>query len=537
MCTCLKRKFKVSAANTTRPATPVVEISIIPEEETKASHDSPSSLRSIPRQSSGSESSGYFTPPQAERPSAGSLADKSLERPESVKAVTPLDSPRIQSATSNTIIENQTSFDDSQKEEDPVEYIEVIEAVPPKETEDNITQETVQPKPQDISMEDNLRTNHFGEAIEREDIDEVDRKGSCPSINDFELNARPIAENRNWSKSELNLQKSLPIIIDRKNINSAPLIKDIVNNNFKNETEETPSNGPTHICNNTNINITIPLSGTLIQEEEGHTEPTLVRRLSKRYSQVPVLKKPVAKVTKTEGSAKASSKQKTDIVHDVLDQMASPEWETIMTGLRNLGKLAKSNHELIDPHMHAVCLSLSNHIKNLRSQVARAACQASKEMFVACPQKGLEIELEEIVGPLLHRTADTNKFLREDANNALSTMTDRISPAKVVMVLTTKGTTHQNAIVRGTTTRLLEQLVRSHGTEKIFSLGKDIRDRVILAGANALTEGSLETRKQAKALLRHMISHPNFQKALVEAVPPHTIRHIAKNLNSLKNSQ
>lgn len=81
------------------------------------------------------------------------------------------------------------------------------------------------------------------------------------------------------------MEKSLPIIVDRKNINSAPLIKDISsnNNNVPAEVEERVSAGPTHICNNTNINITIPLPGTLIQEEEIPPEPTLARRLSKRY--------------------------------------------------------------------------------------------------------------------------------------------------------------------------------------------------------------------------------------------------------------
>ncbi|XP_045479712.1 uncharacterized protein LOC123684474 [Harmonia axyridis] len=505
-------------------------------DKSRAPHESPSSLRSIQRQSSGSESSGYFTPPHAERQSA---AASPIQRPESViKAVTPLESPQRIGSSNNDAIETQTSTDEPPGEE-AVEYIEVINSIPlePKtekiETEPIQTKQEDNPASQDIHTEDQPKHH-----VSHEGLDEVDRNASYPSLSEFDLETtRPIVENRKWSKSEVNLEKSLPIIVDRKNINSAPLIKDISNNNITTEVEEKVLTGPTHICNNTNINITIPLPGTLIQEEEEDVppEPTLVRRLSKRYSQVPVPKKPAAK-SKTD-SARGSSKSKSDVLRNILQQMASPEWEVVMSGLRNLGKLAKTNNEIMEPHMHTICLSLSNQIKNLRSQVARAACQASKEMFISCPQKGLEAELEEIVGPLLHRTADTNKFLREDANNALNVMTEKIHPAKVVLVLTSKGTTHQNAIVRSTTTRLLELLFRMHGTEKLFSLGKDVRDRAILAGANALTEGSLETRKHAKALLKQMISYPNFQKALLEAVPPHTIRHIAKTLNSLKSSQ
>ncbi|KAK9875860.1 hypothetical protein WA026_009647 [Henosepilachna vigintioctopunctata] len=508
-----------------------------PLDKTRPSHDSPSSLRSNQRQSSGSESSGYFTPPPTERPI---VTTRSAEPPEKViKAVTPLVSPVVPNHNEKELIESETSRDEpvELEEEDVVEYIEVINRVPTTPTEEKISQDVQETIPQETPSKQDPEPNHEEDhPTEPVGTDEVDKKGSCPSINEFDLTVtRPIEDNRKWSKSELNLDRSLPIIVDRKHVNSAPHIKDIFNNNVTENIEETTVTGPTHICNNTNINITIPLPGSLIQEEQTVTEPTLVRKLSKRYSQVPIPKKTTPKAN-TETGVRSSSKTKTNIVHDVLEQMASQEWETVMTGLRNLGKLAKTDKEIIEPHMHEICLSLANHIKNLRSQVARAACQASREMFVACSQKGLEAELDEIVGPLLHRTADTNKFLREDANDTLDSMIKKINPTKAIVVLTTKGTTHQNAIVRGTTIRLLESLVRSQGTEKVFSLGKDVRNRVISAGANALTEGSLETRKHAKMLLGHMISHANFQKALLEAVPPHTIRHIAKTLNSLKHS-
>ncbi|XP_044749815.1 uncharacterized protein LOC123310412 [Coccinella septempunctata] len=533
LCSCLKRRSRIG--DVTKMATPILETSTYPEPEKKSSHESPSSIRSIQRQSSGSESSGYFTPPHAERPSA---APSPVQRPDSViKAVTPLESPQRIVASAKEPLETQTSTDEPPGEE-TVEYIEVINSIPQEPTIEKLETETLQTKSEYEPTEQvtNFEEDHNDPNTNRKGLDETDRKASCPSMSEFDLEiTRPIVENRKWSRSEANLEKSLPIIVDRKNVNSAPLIKDISNNNATADVEEKVFNAPTHICNNTNINITIPLPGTLIQEEELPPEPTFVRRLSKRYSQVPVPKR-AAQKSKTD-SARGSSKSKSDVLRDILHQMSSPEWEVVMTGLRNLGKLAKTNNEIMEPHMHTICLALSNQIKNLRSQVARAACQASKEMFISCSQKGLEAELEEIVGPLLHRTADTNKFLREDANNALNVMTEKIHPAKVVTVLTSKGTTHQNAIVRCTTTRLLELLFRIHGTEKLFSLGKEVRDRAILAGANALTEGSLETRKHAKALLRHMISYPNFQKALLEAVPPHTIRHIAKTLNSLKSSQ
>ena len=96
--------------------------------------------------------------------------------------------------------------------------------------------------------------------------------------------------------------------------------------------------------------------------------------------------------------------------------------------------------------------------------------------------------------PLLHRTADTNKFLRSDANSALDNMCLSLSPPKVVAVITTRGSTHQNAIVRCASVRLLCSLCHRLGPEKVFQLPKETRDRILVTGANMLTEGSLETR-------------------------------------------
>jgi hypothetical protein len=47
--------------------------------------------------------------------------------------------------------------------------------------------------------------------------------------------------------------------------------------------------------------------------------------------------------------------------------------------------------------------------------------------------------LEELAIPLLHTTADTNRFLRADSNAALDKMIEVISPSKAVAVIIGKG--------------------------------------------------------------------------------------------------
>lgn len=105
---------------------------------------------------------------------------------------------------------------------------------------------------------------------------------------------------------------------------------------------------------------------------------------------------------------------------------------------------------------------------------------------------------------------------------------------RVVAVVSTKGSTHQNWVVRAASTRLLSDLAMRLGAEKVFQLSKETRDKFLLVGANGLTEGSLETRKHAKALMGALAGHGMFHKALAEAVPQHTLRHIAKAIAALK---
>jgi len=73
-------------------------------------------------------------------------------------------------------------------------------------------------------------------------------------------------------------------------------------------------------------------------------------------------------------------------------------------------------------------------------------------------------------------------------------MVDHTSPLKSIPVVLTKGAAHQNAIVRTSATRLLLRLSERLGAEKTLGLPKDLRDKMLQAVANLLTEGRQETR-------------------------------------------
>ena len=57
-------------------------------------------------------------------------------------------------------------------------------------------------------------------------------------------------------------------------------------------------------------------------------------------------------------------------------------------------------------------------VKNLRSQVGRAAVHVMAELFVHL-KRSMESDLEKIALPLVLKTGETNRFLREDCNLCL----------------------------------------------------------------------------------------------------------------------
>jgi hypothetical protein len=54
-----------------------------------------------------------------------------------------------------------------------------------------------------------------------------------------------------------------------------------------------------------------------------------------------------------------------------------------MQGLQLLVRLMRHHPETVHTQLHAVIVAVAKQVRNLRSQVARAACQASGELFLS----------------------------------------------------------------------------------------------------------------------------------------------------------
>ncbi|XP_017046194.1 uncharacterized protein LOC108091484 [Drosophila ficusphila] len=214
------------------------------------------------------------------------------------------------------------------------------------------------------------------------------------------------------------------------------------------------------------------------------------------------------------------------------DQLDSGNWEMNMTGLKSMVRLIRYHADTLDNQMHMTCIQLTRSVRNLRSQVARASCQAAAELF-SLKSNSLQQECDDLVCALLHRTADTNRFLRADATRALESMVDHAQPLKILNILASKGAQHQNALVRTTSAKLLFRLVERLGSDRIYAMARESRDKFFVVGANLLQEGSLETRSYAKSLFRALSEHHSYQRLLLEVIPPRTYRNVEKTLRSI----
>uniref|UniRef100_A0A336LQB6 CSON000902 protein n=1 Tax=Culicoides sonorensis TaxID=179676 RepID=A0A336LQB6_CULSO len=227
------------------------------------------------------------------------------------------------------------------------------------------------------------------------------------------------------------------------------------------------------------------------------------------------------------------SEKPRDLIVKCFVQLQSSNWEEIIQGIENFVLLFKKHPDIVDANLHLMTIELGKQIKNLRSQVARAACQAAADLFQT-HRKTIEPEAEELTSNLLHRTSDTNKFLRNDAIRAIEIMTENLPPSKVIHILCFKGATHHNGLVRCATAKLLNKFVNKLGGERIYTMNRETRDKLILTCANLLMEGSLETRNYTKDIFRSISCHPNYSKILVDVIPPRIYRNIEKALKSLR---
>ncbi|XP_015126438.1 uncharacterized protein LOC107048003 [Diachasma alloeum] len=258
------------------------------------------------------------------------------------------------------------------------------------------------------------------------------------------------------------------------------------------------------------------------------------KRLPSRVPRSRIKSRPgVNKITPFGSHADKTPARFKPVTLQCISQLESNDWEITIRGLKSLSTIARQQPNQLDScPPGTVGRLLGRHVRNLRSQVARTACLAAGDVF-GSQARCIDQDLDDIAGPLLQRTADTNKFLRADSNSALDRMIEHIPPHKTITVIVHRGASHQNAVVRAATARLLASVVDRVGADVVMSLPREVRDKLLGAGAKLLGDGNLDARNHAKSMFKRLSRCDGFRRALTDAVPEATLRHIDKTLRSL----
>ncbi|CAH0559328.1 unnamed protein product [Brassicogethes aeneus] len=217
-----------------------------------------------------------------------------------------------------------------------------------------------------------------------------------------------------------------------------------------------------------------------------------------------------------------------------INKLRVSDWNISLRGLLDIVELCKNKEKDIYPHMTSINQRLIELLRSPRSHVCRTACQAAGHLFEYIKDTRRP-EFDEIVDNLLCRTADSNKFIRQDANLALDCMVTYIPPLHSVRAMCMKGPYHKNHLVRLAVARLLVCVVVISGSDKIVgsSSTDGTRKRIFISMARFLNDINLETRKMGERLYKLLSKEHMFEILLKKHLEKEDITLLKKNLKTV----
>ncbi|KAM9090470.1 TOG array regulator of axonemal microtubules protein 1 isoform 3-T3 [Megaptera novaeangliae] len=218
---------------------------------------------------------------------------------------------------------------------------------------------------------------------------------------------------------------------------------------------------------------------------------------------------------------------------EALRLLADEDWEKKIEGLNFIRCLAAFHSEILNTKLHETNFAVVQEVKNLRSGVSRAAVVCLSDLFTYL-KKSMDQELDNTVKVLLHKSGESNTFIREDVDKALRAMITNVTPARAVVSLINGGQSHLHIAVRRCAAQHLSDVVKFMEPERILSGTKDMADRILPAAAKFAQDSSPETRYYGRKMLFLMMCHPNFDKMLEKYVPSKDLPYIKESVKSLR---
>uniref|UniRef100_A0A1B6LVU5 TOG domain-containing protein n=1 Tax=Graphocephala atropunctata TaxID=36148 RepID=A0A1B6LVU5_9HEMI len=211
------------------------------------------------------------------------------------------------------------------------------------------------------------------------------------------------------------------------------------------------------------------------------------------------------------------------------------EYETKKAGLEDCLQLSHFNPEELEPYMSLVYRAMSSLLNNFRPQITLFTCQAAREFF-AHMRSTCRPEYDELVFALLNRTADTNRYIRLYANDALDKMVTYIPTVHAVRPLAEKGPTHNNPLVRTATARLLTCIVALKTPTTILT-HPNLRDtckKILETATLLLADNNLDARAAAKKLFQRFMNEEEFESIYYAEVDEKLRKRVVRAFVDLK---
>nr|XP_023024751.1 uncharacterized protein LOC111512817 [Leptinotarsa decemlineata] len=341
-----------------------------------------------PPRSSGSESSGYFTPPTENR--AFVKLDSEARSSES--------DDKDDSIENDKNNNSQDCLNPVNNEVDQRDETVVIKSPTISEGFRNVEGEVIKHNELEVLTESDVSEDKFKES----------RRFSISSSKELSFVASSSCTDKmSKSRSAVDFQSFLPEIPKRKSACSAPPLKDELNiyKDLIITSYEDITVFPEKIAS---------IESVVIGTEENEIvkspkEISVTRKLSRRLSRTPSRRSTKSTPRSVRDlTPKSTAIKPKDCLQTALAQINNQEWEVMIQGLQGLTKLAKSHPDVLEANIHNVCVCLARQIKNLRSQVARSACHTASEIFQSC-KKGLEMTRNNFLSiPIEEREYSTN---------------------------------------------------------------------------------------------------------------------------------
>ena len=253
------------------------------------------------------------------------------------------------------------------------------------------------------------------------------------------------------------------------------------------------------------------------------------------------------------------SKDPTVEMQKLLKQLNSSQWSVCFVAVESVRRMAIHHSALLIPHLKVSIKTVLKSSTNLRSAVAKNALFALNDIIRSVKEeilfKTVDSEgrkngsmalnepplLDQLVATLINKTASDKKFLRDNSNRALFSLTSCVAHKDVLSALL-KCANHKRSSARGRVAVFVEKCLGHMGSEKVKEIFlADVtspqRLHVIVKKMSKLFNGRVQdSRAGAAGALKHLfvaVGSEHFNSILEQMLHPAESKRIQSSIQRL----